>query len=341
MNKQLSDRAFLILERCGKTIAPALHGAVEQLQDRHLRSFVEYHLGWRDASGAAVTGRTGKGLRGALALLGSEAVGGSAETALPGAVAVELIHNFSLLHDDIIDGDRDRRGRETVWSLQGVGWGILTGDALLALAVQQLCWPTQADAAGCVADLLAATAEMIHGQAEDMTFEQRDDVTLVECLAMARRKSGALLGCAASVGARLGQARHEQVEGLAAFGQDLGMVFQATDDLLGIWGDPLITGKPTGSDIVSHKKSIPIVAALTSHSPSAEALQVALKKGDGEVDVARAVELLEESGARALTTELIEAHLQSATSRLDGLDLEPAASDDLRTLMKFASSRDS
>jgi geranylgeranyl diphosphate synthase type I len=342
VKSELADRAAEILDQCGTTIAPALRGAVAQLHDDRLRALVEYHLGWRNADGSVTEGRTGKGLRGAVTLLTAKAVGGSSDVALPGAVAVELVHNFSLLHDDIIDDDRYRRGRETVWSLHGVGWGVLTGDALLVLAVQQLSSSTQPAGAGCVADLVNATAEMIHGQAEDMVFEHRQDVTLDECLTMVRRKSGALLGCAASLGARLGGARPDQVEGLTSFGHHLGIVFQATDDLLGIWGDPARTGKPVASDLASRKKSIPITAAMTGKTPASKALAAVLAHDEvSEASLARAVDLVDEAGGRARTMELIEEHVQRATERLDGLDLNSDAVDDLRALAKFAACRDS
>jgi geranylgeranyl diphosphate synthase type I len=337
-----SGRASEILSRCGTAIAPPLRDAVAQLADPELRTFVEYHLGWRDSSGAPIDGRAGKGLRGAVALIASQAVGGSAEAALPGAVAVELMHNFSLLHDDIMDGDRYRRGRETVWSLHGLGWGVLTGDALLVLATQQLSSLPNRCAVECTSDLLGATAKMIHGQAEDMRFERRVDVSLDECLSMARRKTGALLGCAASLGARLGGARPDQLTSLEAFGRELGMVFQATDDLLGVWGEPTRTGKPVGSDIATRKKSIPISAAIASQEPSAATLKALLEKMEADHDdLLRAVGLVEECGGRVQTMELIDVHLHEALSHLHEVELDPDAADDLRALLGFASSRDS
>src|SRR5204862_3943940 len=140
-----------------------------------VRPVVEHHLGWLDGNGHQVVGGGGgKTLRATLALLSAEAVGASPVVALPGAVAVELVHNFSLLHDDVMDGDRERRHRPTVWALFDVGQAIVAGDALLALATELLLEADRADAAR---ELTAGTAGMIRGQAEDIAFESRLDVT--------------------------------------------------------------------------------------------------------------------------------------------------------------------
>ncbi|MGH9101660.1 MAG: polyprenyl synthetase family protein, partial [Acidimicrobiales bacterium] len=224
-----------VLARAQECAYPALRAAVARLSPE-VRRPVEYHLGWIDADGQPVPGRGGKGVRVALALLSAEAVGGKAEIGVPAAVAVELVHNFSLLHDDIIDGDRERRHRATVWSLWGVGQAIIAGDALLSLAHEVVSAAPSLAAFEAARRLAAATSAMISGQAQDMAAEGCARPSLAECEAMERAKTGALLGAAASLGAVLAEAPAGVVDRLERFGVQLGLAFQATDDLLGIWG---------------------------------------------------------------------------------------------------------
>jgi geranylgeranyl diphosphate synthase, type I len=224
------------LARARDAVHPAMVAAVERLNPE-LGRIAAYHLGWRDEHGAPSARGSGKGVRPALAVLSAEAAGGDAGAAVPGAVAVELVHNFSLLHDDVIDGDRERRHRPTVWALYGVGPALLVGDALLTLGHQVLL---EQDPAGATAsaELTDAVAAMIGGQADDMTFEGRADVTTGECLGMVAGKTGALLSCAATIGSVLVGAPTAVVESLRSYGAHLGVAFQAVDDILGIWGDP-------------------------------------------------------------------------------------------------------
>jgi geranylgeranyl diphosphate synthase type I len=269
---------------------PALRAAVDSMPGV-LRHPAGYHFGWWDAHGIpSARNGGGKALRPALVLLSAQAVGGPSGSALPAAVAIELVHNFSLIHDDVMDGDATRRHRPTVWKEFGVAQAILVGDALLALAFDVLgglSGPGDSRAAGptrirlAERMLSAAVGDLLHGQGEDLAFETRDNVTIPEGLAMARRKTGALLECATGLGALLGGGTAEQVARLRGFGADLGLAFQVTDDLLGIWGDPAVTGKPVYSDLRSRKKSLPVVAALTSGSSSARPLiEAYAREGD-------------------------------------------------------------
>src|SRR5580658_5649562 len=197
-------------------------------------------------------------------MLAAEAAWADAEVGLPGGVAVELVHNFSLIHDDIIDEDIERHHRPTVWSLFGVGPAIIAGDALETLAHQVLLEASPATGAAASAALAEATAAMISGQADDIAFEKRRNVSVEECMAMSAGKTGALLGCASSIGAVLAGAPDATVGALRDYGRHLGLAFQAVDDLLGIWGDPDRTGKPAGSDLRQRKKSMPVVSALAA-----------------------------------------------------------------------------
>ncbi|MET8157532.1 family 2 encapsulin nanocompartment cargo protein polyprenyl transferase [Sphaerisporangium sp. NPDC005289] len=250
---------------------PPLRSAVESLPPS-MRRIAAYHFGWLDEQGRPASGNAGKAVRPALVLLAAEAAGGSAASAVPAAVAVELVHNFSLLHDDVMDGDATRRHRPTAWSVFGVSGAILAGDALLTLAFEVL----QAGG-GPVADeatriLGAAVLDLVEGQSADTSFETRDEVTLAECVSMAEGKTAALLAASCALGALSGDGGREVIEALRAFGSRLGLAFQMVDDLLGIWGDPSVTGKPVFSDLRNRKKSLPVVAALTSATPPAAEL---------------------------------------------------------------------
>ena len=185
------------------------------------------------------------------------------------AVAVELVHNWSLLHDDIMDNDTERRHRPTAWTVFGVGPAILAGDALLALAQDLLLEDDTLKGAWASRCLSAAVLRLVDGQGEDLAFEKRDDVTLAECLDMAGNKTAALMACACSIGAVHLGAPPTLAMALAGFGAHVGLAFQLTDDLLGIWGAPEVTGKPVRADLRARKKSLPVVAALNSGQPEA------------------------------------------------------------------------
>jgi geranylgeranyl diphosphate synthase, type I len=231
---------------------------------------------------------------------------------------VELVHAFSLLHDDIVDDDRQRHHRPTVWSVFGVGVGIIAGDALLALAEELLLRTGRPEGAAAAARLTAATGAMIAGQAADMAFERRRDVSLDECVAMAEAKTGALLGCAASIGAVLVGAGDDVVDPLRRFGEELGLAFQATDDLLGIWGDPDRTGKPVWSDLRQGKKTLPVTAALSFGGAAAAELRSLLDaRPSTEADFSRAAALIEAGGGREATAELAAGCSQRALAALD------------------------
>lgn len=289
-----------MLEGSRNLVTPVLRDAVSHL-DPHTRTVVSYHLGWSDRDGTPIDANPGKAIRPTLALLAAEAVSGRPDPGLPGAVAVELVHNFSLLHDDLVDRDAERRHRPTVWAVWDDATAILAGDALLSLAHEVLAASTSPHAQRAGRVLAEATRELIRGQIEDLAFEHREDVTLAECVDMAAGKTGALIAASTTIGAVLGGADEPVVAALSAYGAHLGVAFQLVDDLLGIWGSPAVTGKPVFSDLAAHKKTLPITWALEhggrpgreladwladSHSPSPRELR-------------HAADLVERAGGRA------------------------------------------
>ncbi|GAB3672606.1 family 2 encapsulin nanocompartment cargo protein polyprenyl transferase [Actinocorallia lasiicapitis] len=295
-------------------VEPAMREAIGSLPDP-VRHIAGYHLGWWDAEGRP-SEPTGKAVRPTLALLACEAVGGDPEAAVPAAVAVELVHDFSLLHDDVMDGDRTRRHRPTAWSVFGTGPAILTGDVLMTLAIDLV-----AASSPHARILTSAVLDLLNGQNADMAFEKRSDVTLSECVAMAVGKTAALLRVSCALGALAGDASPDQVARLGLFGEHVGLAFQHTDDLLGIWGDPAATGKPVYSDLRNRKKSLPVVAALTSGSPAGEELK-SLYFSPGEFDPERAAALVEMAGGRSWSqdrsAQLLKQALDTLTTAAPG-----------------------
>lgn len=340
-----------VLGRARALVGPALRRAVGALSPE-LRPLAEYHLGWRDADGGVVGGDGGKGIRPALALLSAEAAGADARVAVPGAVAVELVHNYSLVHDDVIDEDAERRHRPTLWVLYGVGRAIIVGDAMVALAQQVVLSPVETGvcdeapfaperAARGARRIADATAAMIAGQALDMAYEAIPTVDVADCVQMEAGKTGALLGCAAAIGAVLAGAPDEIAGALSSYGLELGLAFQAVDDLLGIWGDPVATGKPAWSDLRQHKKTLPVVAALSSGTARVEELAELLGREHlSEEETARAAALVEECGGRAMTLEEADRRLAAALSALAGADLVPRAAEELADVARFVVDRE-
>jgi geranylgeranyl diphosphate synthase type I len=314
-------------------VDPALRAAVDTLPEpsRHIAG---YHCGWWDEHGEHTGAGGGKALRPTLTLLSAQAAGGGAEVAVPAAVAVELTHNFSLLHDDVMDNGRTRRHRPTAWTVFGVNAAILTGDALQTLALHTLADSGHPAAVPAVGVLGKAVLDLITGQHADLAFERRDDVTRAECVAMARHKTASLLAAACTLGGLFANADPRRLAALLTFGLNAGLAFQHVDDLLGIWGDPAVTGKPVHSDLRARKKSLPVVAALTSGTPAGGDL-VELYAGEdplSESDVAHAAALVDRAGGRAWSQAEAHRLLERALDCLPPL-ASPAAAELARMAM--------
>jgi geranylgeranyl diphosphate synthase type I len=262
---------------------------------RDYYAMLEYHLGWTGGAGG------GKRVRPLLCLLACEAAGGDWRQALPVAAAIELIHNFSLIHDDIQDNSPLRRGRPTVWSKWGQAQAINAGDAMFTLAhlaPQRLSELGLAPdvTLSVLAELNYTSLELTQGQYLDMAFEQRPTVTVAEYLAMIEKKTAVLIATASYLGAYVAGASPECLDHYYAFGWNLGLAFQLQDDLLGIWGDPAVTGKSAASDLEKRKKSLPVVFGLEHSASFAAAYARPHTAGEPVNDLAAT---LEQIGARA------------------------------------------
>ncbi|GAB2751708.1 family 2 encapsulin nanocompartment cargo protein polyprenyl transferase [Salinifilum aidingensis] len=305
-----------------ESIEPMLRARVDRL-DPEMRRVCTYHFGWTDVDGSA-TDEGGKALRPALVLLSAQAAaeaGGAedaAERAAPAAVAVELVHNFSLLHDDVMDADTSRRHRPTAWTVFGRSAALLAGDALLNLSTEVLLESSSQRAADSARTLAATTRTLIAGQSADLDFERRAGVTLDECLQMAHDKTAALLGCAASIGALHQGAGEAFVARLRGFGRELGMAFQLVDDLLGLWGDPELTGKPVLSDLRARKKTLPVVHALSSATRCGQRLRALYAQEDPltEDQLHEAAEMVQRAGSEGWARAECDRRLTAARAYL-------------------------
>ncbi|GHI05070.1 polyprenyl synthetase [Streptomyces cellostaticus] len=301
------QEAAALLERTRALVDPELRAAVESLPGS-MRRVALYHFGWEHVDGSPAAGNAGKAIRPALVLAAAAALGGPGArvAAVRAAAAVELVHNFTLLHDDVMDRDTSRRHRPTAWTVFGDADAILAGDALQALALRLLAEDPHPASGAAAARLADCVVELCAGQHTDTAMELRapDEVTLDEVLAMSEAKTGALLGCACALGALYAGACDEDVVALDGFGRQAGLAFQLIDDVIGIWGDPQRTGKPAGADLAVRKKSLPVVAALASGTPAAAELAALYGKpyvkgeaGDGG-EIARTALAVERAGGR-------------------------------------------
>ena len=328
-----------VLRRVRGLVDPAARAEVDRLDNRLMRHIAGYQMGFVDAAGAP-SNAGGKAIRPAFAVLAAEAVGGDAAAAVPAAVAVELVHNFSLLHDDVMDRDTERRHRPTGWVVFGEGQAILAGNAMLAAAVDVLL---RTGGAACLPTLITAVQELVSGQSQDLELEGRPQASLDDVLTMEAGKTAALLACSTAVGAEAAQAPPESVRLLAAFGHDVGIAFQLVDDILGITGDPARTGKSSSSDVRAGKRSAPIVAALAGTGAASRQLADLLAGGPPttDEDVALASKLIGEAGGLDWTARAADARLGSAMDHLGRLPgADPGAVAELGALARYVVDRD-
>jgi geranylgeranyl diphosphate synthase type I len=271
----------------------------------------------------------GKKIRPALVLLTAEAVGGNIEGAYKTAAAVELIHTFSLIHDDIMDEDEMRRGKPSVHTLWGEPMAILAGDILFSLAFE-LVAQTQVDdvppsrvikALNTVVD---ACIKICEGQACDMSFEEKFDVGESEYLNMIYKKTAALIAAATKSGAILGGGTAEQVEALSQYGELIGMAFQIQDDYLDVVSEEEELGKPVGSDIVEGKMTLMVVHTLSAASPEDKEELISILKSGDESNTQRAIDIFNKYGSIDYTRDIALDNVNRAKDLLDVLDDSPA-----------------
>jgi geranylgeranyl diphosphate synthase type I len=330
-----------ILVRYRQPVIDAMRAALDRPGIEHV-ALMREHLGFDGERDTA-----GKMLRPALCLLACEAVGAPMERALPAAAAIELLHNFTLIHDDIEDASDTRHGRETLWRRHGIPLAINAGDGMFVLAQRTLL---DLEQTGVPAERVLAAARVLNeacvilceGQHLDLTFESRHRVSLAEYEAMIAGKTAALLGASAETGAIAGGSDDITARALGECGRMLGMAFQLQDDVLGVWGDEAQTGKPVADDIRSRKKSFPIVWAFEhAPMPAREELDRIYTTEMDEGAVARAIALLDEAGAQQAATDVAELWLEDALGQLSTLDLVAERRAEIEALARTFVSRTS
>lgn len=301
----LQDFSSLYIPQIEQGLAEAVGNHNESVSQHY--GMMMYHLGFADTGFRPSRSNGGKRIRPLLCLLACDAAGGNASDALPAAVAIELLHNFSLVHDDIQDNSPTRRHRPTVWKVWGEAQAINVGDALFALAHLTLLGLARYDLSpGSFIEINRLFGQtclaLTEGQFLDMQFERRAVVTEQAYLQMIAGKTAALLAASCQIGAMTVGVPDVHCDLYYRFGHDLGIAFQLEDDLLGIWGEEESTGKPVSSDILQKKKSMPVVLGLAQSGPDAQRLRDAYER---EVlrseDVAEVQRLLESLGAREET----------------------------------------
>lgn len=300
-----------------------------------------YVMGWEDHSGKPISGG-GKRIRPALCLFAAELFGADPNVAMPGAVAVELIHNFSLVHDEVQDHDAERHHRPTIWALKGEGQAINAGDFLISRALDALikgAGPAERRMAA-LSVLNDAMARMIAGQWDDISFEGRASVSPEEYLEMVRGKTGALLGAPLAMGALLAGADEQEAARLQEWGETVGLAFQVHDDYLGIWGDPNLTGKSNTNDIARKKKTLPVVHGLSS-SEGQRLAAVFEQETLTDEDVRAAVEVLEAVNSDAFTRAEGGRLVSRANDLLADFELPPDSLQQLRAVGAYLIDRDS
>ena len=294
-----------------------------------------YVMGWEDKyRRPAVTG--GKRLRPALCTLVAETLGAPAEVALPGAAAIELIHNFSLVHDDLQDRDRERHGRPTAWVVFGEAQAINLGDFLSTTAFSVLLDAPDIEAArrnAALRLLNGAVREMIRGQWMDIEFEDGGATTVDDYFAMVSGKTGALLAASASIGAILAGADGAVADDFGRWARQLGLAFQVRDDYLGIWGSTELTGKAVGADILRRKRSMPVIMGL-AHEVAGPIVREHYE-GVGPPDVDAVMAALDEAAIPEAVVRIANEQRDAADSMLERLPIAETAREELREASNF------
>jgi len=332
----LRDQMLAAVEHELQQIVAVLDGPPATQMGRMVR----FHFGW----GLEQPGAAGKRVRPLLTLLTCQAAGGQWQPAVPAAASVELIHNFSLIHDDIEDRSQTRRGRPTLWVEWSLPQALNVGDAILILSQSATHRLRQAGVGDGVTlavlhDLDEACLRLTVGQHLDLAFEQRPDVDVPAYLEMIAGKTSALLEAATGIGARLAGAPDRHIAAYRQFGHHLGMAFQIEDDILGIWGEPAKTGKPASDDLRARKKSLPILHGLAA-SPVFSQLWVETTGPDGP-HVPAMRQALEQAGSKDYAHSLSEQHTEQALESLTKAEPTGTAALELEQLAKDLVGRES
>lgn len=276
----------------------------------------------------------GKRLRPALLIMAADAFGDCPEKACKPAAGIEMFHNFTLLHDDVMDKSELRRGRPTVHSKWDENTAILSGDTMLTIATTLVADVDDAILRPVLDTFNSQALKVYEGQRLDMDFEERQDVGLEEYIEMIKAKTGALLGGAAKIGALIGGASEEDAEKMYEFGMMLGVAFQIEDDYLDTFGNAETFGKPIGGDINNNKKTFLMVKALANGGPNAEALKVAASMSAGPTKVKAVTRIYETMSLPEICRQEVAAYSRKALAAIKSTSLCDDRRDAFRTLIE-------
>ena len=298
---------------------------------------MHYHMGWVDDSLQSGEQNSGKRIRPILCLLACAAAGGDWRQAVPAAAAIELLHNFTLIHDDIQDSSPTRRGRPTVWKLWGIPQAINVGDCMFALSHSALYRLEEQQVDPAIVVQAARRFDetclaLTRGQYLDMDFEKREEVVVDEYIEMIGGKTAALLALCGELGALVAGANDNVVQHYASFARDLGLSFQVKDDILGIWGNEDAIGKSAATDIETRKKTLPVLYGLARN---AELRSLYTQPENGPHFVTRVVELLDESGAKSYANGRASDYSESAMEHLEAAGPQGEAATALNELAEI------
>jgi geranylgeranyl diphosphate synthase type I len=335
-----------VLVRYREEVGRALRSSLSQ-DEPEVYGLLKYYMGWVDEHGYPSAGMQGKGLRPILCLFACEAVGGTRGMAMPAAVALEFIHIFSLIHDDIQDEDETRHNRKTLWARWGVPKALVAGNVLRVVADQALHRLVQAGlehdrALSAMGLLTEAYLEMIEGQYLDLSFEGRTDVGVDDYFQMISRKTGALIRCSLARGAVVGSDDPAVARAFRECGRALGYVFQIRDDVLGVWGEEERTGKPVGADIRRKKNSYPVVYAMEkARRRDAKRLNEIYEKDSlDDADVVTVLDVMDRANVKWHAQNNAANYAEAAMDSISHVELSRESRNEIEDLTRFLLVRD-
>ena len=328
------------------SINAAMRDALNQ-DSSQVYDMLRYYLGWVDEEGSPTVATEGKFLRPTLCLFACEASGGSVRQAMPAAVALELIHNFSLIHDDIQDQDETRHHRKTLWAVWGTPKALVAGNVLRVIADTSLQGLVREGvevscALAVVRQLTHAYLAMIEGQYLDLSYEGQNEVAMPQYLDMIARKTGALIRCAFTMGALIGSNSDENLDAFRESGESLGLLFQIRDDILGVWGEEETTGKPVGADIIRKKNSFPVVYAMSAAEGSdlRQLRDIYAKEQVTESDASAVLGQMDSLQTRGHAQALVAEHCDRARHALTDIEMSADSRTQIDQLLQFLLDRE-
>tara|TARA_B100000470_G_scaffold102054_1_gene78776 strand:+ start:1127 stop:2032 length:906 start_codon:yes stop_codon:yes gene_type:complete len=295
-------------------------------------------MGWSDAYGAPLETKKGKGIRPSLCLFTCDALGGDIEKALPAAVSLELIHNFSLIHDEIQDSDEIRHHRPTLWNVWGIPKALVAGNVMRVLADKSMStMPSDHSKLLTVSSSIVSEAclEMIEGQYMDISFEGGDGISVDQYMKMISHKTGALLRSSVHIGAVIGSRGGRVADIFREIGIKLGFMFQIRDDILGTWGETTSTGKPVGSDIRRKKNTLPIIHARETQPYQEEISELYSLEFIEDHHVDRVLDILDATKAGHYCQGLVENYALEVSKDIQEIGFSKNSKEEFQALVSF------